>query len=255
MLRASQPKVRDRLFRDDDALTREITSYRRAEYTPEKPQSASLAAKSSSGGVGVASGPTIERAAKLAASGALSSKVVGKGDGVPLRQYRQKSPLERYSVHFSVSEMSALAAFLKDCDLAVMVNVTANYDGPTTQGTGVAKFGGVGAYEAARDAHNRFSLVRSKLHPRLWEIAEWLVMEIRHEAYGNAISMEDAGQRVFPAIKDQATRKGIALGLLKGLAWSLEQFYIRGRSAQRRERDSRFEKGTSVRVQERAGAP
>ena len=75
--------------------------------------------------------------------------------------------------------------------------------------------GGLGdVHNTIRDAYEEYHFVRDRMTQEAVQIMDWLVLELRHEATARALGLEDVGQRLFPSIRDKATRRGIAVGAL-----------------------------------------
>lgn len=166
--------------------------------------------------------PTPERTAKAAHG--VSSDAAGKGEMIPLRRYVVRTSVDSVRGHFEVEEVEAMAQFVLDAELVTRVNVTARYEGFTTRGAGHSRMGGLGnVTDDVRARHAHHEMVKRKLGPRLLEVAAWLLLEVRAERLGRSLTLSEVGHQVFPQLKDKATTRGIALGLLKSLAWRLVQ--------------------------------
>jgi hypothetical protein len=161
--------------------------------------------------------PTPERLAK----GDVGQHII-PGEG---RKFRTKSPVEHYSGQWPADVEQAFLAYVLDAHAKDRVAVTISYNG-NGGSRGSAKLGGLGnVHDAVRDAFERFEWVRDRLTLGSVQILDWLVLELRHEATARSVNLEDAGQRLFPAIRDKATRRGIALGRLLGAGDELAKLY------------------------------
>lgn len=161
--------------------------------------------------------PTEHRLAK----GDVGQHII-RGEG---RKFRTKSPVEHYSGQWPSDVEQAFLAYVLDAHAKDRVAVTISYDG-NGGSRGTAKLGGLGnVHDAVRDAFERFEWVRDRLTLGSVQILDWLVLELRHEATARSVNLEDAGQRLFPAIRDKATRRGIALGRLLGAGDELAKLY------------------------------
>lgn len=129
------------------------------------------------------------------------------------RKFKTKSPVEHYSGQWPSHVESAFETFVFDSEAGEYGRVTVNYGG---SGGGVPgnSLGGLGnASDRARDAHERYVWVRSRLSPEALETLDSLVLQLRADAH--TVNLETFGQRLFPSIRDRATRRGISIGALR----------------------------------------
>jgi hypothetical protein len=165
--------------------------------------------------------PTPERVLK--ASEGIDGVLMGRGERVGQRQYRVRHPVESYKDHFDFANQRALEAMMADSDHATRVNITANYEREGIRTAPGSKLGGLGNVpEPVRNAHARFFWVYDRLPTGLQATLKALVLQERTND-GTVLSMEKFGERLFPEIKDRATRKGISLGALWALSEQLVQ--------------------------------
>lgn len=161
--------------------------------------------------------PTPERMAK----GDVGQHVI-RNEG---RKFRTKSPVEHYSGQWPADVEQSFLAYVMDAHTKDRVQVTISYDS-NGGGRGGAKLGGLGnVHDTVRDAYERFHWVRDRLTEGSVQVLDWLVLELRNEATARAVTLEDAGQRMFPGIRDRATRRGIAIGRLLGAGDELARLY------------------------------
>lgn len=161
--------------------------------------------------------PTPQRLAK----GDVGQHIIA-GEG---RKFRTKSPVEHYSGQWPADVEQAFLAYVLDAHAKDKVAVTISYNGNGGGGSN-GRLGGLGnVQDRTRDAYERYHWIREKLTQRSVEVLDWLVLELRNEATARAISLEDAGQKLFPSIRDKATRRGIAIGRLLGAGDELAKFY------------------------------
>lgn len=179
--------------------------------------------------------PTPERLAK----GDVGQHIIA-GEG---RKFRTKSPVEHYSGQWPSEVEQAFLAYILDAHAKDRVAVTISYN---SNGGGAAhgRLGGLGnVHDATRDAFERYQFVRDRMTQDAVQIMDWLVLELRTEATARAIGLEEVGQRLFPSIRDKATRKGIAVGALlmagKELAKYLRLFSVLS-GDRRREREMKM---------------
>jgi hypothetical protein len=165
--------------------------------------------------------PTPERVLK--ASEGIDGVLMGKGERVGQRQYRVRHPVDSYKDHFDFANQRALESMIADSEYATRVNVTANYEREGIRTTPGTRMGGLGdVADALRMAHARFYWVYDRLPSGLQATLKALVLQERTND-GTVLSMEGFGARLFPEIKDRATRKGISLGALWALSEQLVQ--------------------------------
>lgn len=150
--------------------------------------------------------PTPERLAK----GDVGQHII-RGEG---RKFRTKSPVEHYSGQWPSDVEHAFVQYIKTAHAKDRVAVTISYNS-NGGGSGHGRLGGLGnVQDATRDAYEEYHFVRDRMTQEAVQIMDWLVLELRTEATARVIGLEDVGQRLFPSIKDKATRRGIAVGAL-----------------------------------------
>jgi hypothetical protein len=161
--------------------------------------------------------PTPQRLAK----GDVGQHII-PGEG---RKFRTKSPVEHYSGQWPSDVEQAFLAYVLDAHAKDRVAVTISYNS-NGGGSGHGRLGGLGnVHDRTREAFERYHWIREKITERSVEVLDWLVLELRNEATARAVSLEDAGQKLFPNIRDKATRRGIAIGRLLGAGDELAKFY------------------------------
>lgn len=178
--------------------------------------------------------PTPQRLAK----GDVGQHIIA-GEG---RKFRTKSPVEHYSGQWPADVEQAFLAYVLDAHAKDRVAVTISYNS-NGGGSGHGRLGGLGnAHDATRDAFERFHFCRDRMTQEAVQIMDWLVLELRTEATARAIGLEEVGQRLFPSIRDKATRRGIAVGALlmagKELAKTMRLFAVLS-GDRKREREMR----------------
>lgn len=186
-------------------------------------QSSPLAFKSSVP-VGNPNDPTPQWMAK---AGNVASQVVGRGDVVPLRRYRQKHVIEQHGDKLDMSKRSALERFMGDSTHAMRVAVA----DPNRSGGHAApgsRLGGLGNVpQHVRDGHARHEWVWGRLPPDLQSVANALVTREMIKPDGTPFSLEDFGAHMFPSVQDKNRRWGAAAGALWALAGALVFLYRR----------------------------
>lgn len=161
--------------------------------------------------------PTPERLAK----GDVGQHII-RGEG---RKFRTKSPVEHYSGQWPSDIEHAFVNFIRDAHTKDRECVTISYNG-NGGGSGHGRIGGLGdVQKATRDAYERFHWVRDRLTIGALQVLDWLVLELRNDPAARSLNLEDAGARLFPSIKDKATRRGIAIGRLLGAGDELAALY------------------------------
>lgn len=161
--------------------------------------------------------PTPERLAK----GDVGQHIIA-GEG---RKFRTKSPVEHYSGQWPSDVEQAFLAYVLDAHAKDKVAVTISYNGNGGGGSN-GRLGGLGnVHDSTRDAYERYHWVREKMTLGAVEILDWLVLELRNESTNRVFGLEDAGQKLFPSIRDKAMRRGIAIGRLLGAGDELAKFY------------------------------
>lgn len=178
--------------------------------------------------------PTPERLAK----GDVGQHII-RGEG---RKFRTKSPVEHYSGQWPSEVEQAFLAYILDAHAKDRVSMTISYNS-NGGGSSHGRIGGLGnVQDRTRDAFERYEFVRQRLTQEAVQIMDWLVLELRTEAAAKSIGLEDVGQRLFPSIRDKATRRGIALGALlmagRELCKTLRLFHVLS-ADRRREREMR----------------
>jgi hypothetical protein len=141
------------------------------------------------------------------------------------RKFRTKSPVEHYSGQWPSEVETAFLGYILDAQTKDKVAVTISYNS-NGGGAGHGRIGGLGnVHDAVRDAFERYNWVRDRLTSGSIQVLDWLVLEVRYEHTARSVNLEDAGQRLFPTIRDKATRRGIAIGRLLGAGEELAQLY------------------------------
>lgn len=178
--------------------------------------------------------PTDSRLAK----GDVGQHIIA-GEG---RKFRTKSPVEHYSGQWPADVEQAFVRYIVTAHAKDRVSVTISYNGNGAGGSG-GRLGGLGnVHDAVRDAYEEFHFCRDRMTQEAVQIMDWLVLELRTEATARAIGLEEVGQRLFPSIRDKATRRGIAVGALlmagKELAKTMRLFAVLS-GDRKREREMR----------------
>jgi hypothetical protein len=218
-LKASTEQIRVYNLRRKREIEEAIAQATEAER--ERRRAEKARARSQRGISGKDIAPTPERLVK----GGISLQPVYNAQGFQeARVYRSKGPVEHYAMDWPHDIYNAFRAFIADAHTSETSGITLNYEG-SARGS-ASKLGGLGnVHDRVRDAFERFHWVRDRLTMGSVAILDWLVLEVRREATGQALSMQDVGHRIFPAIRDKATAKGIAIGRLVGAGEELAALY------------------------------
>lgn len=205
MLAAAAERVRgsrERLHRQANPLR-----YRQAEAVKEAS--------------GMETAPTAQRVAK----GGVALHPIYNAQGIAERRvYRSKGPVESYAETWPNDVYNAFVDFIVDARAADGPPITIDYN--RNGGSSLGKLGGLGnVHDKVRDAYSRFMWVRERLTGGSCHILDWLVLEVKREATGQAMTLSDVGTKIFPAFRDKATSKGIAIGRLLGAGDELAKLY------------------------------
>jgi hypothetical protein len=161
--------------------------------------------------------PTPQRLAK----GDVGQHIIA-GEG---RKFRTKSPVEHYSGQWPADVEQAFLAYVLDAHAKDKVAVTISYNGNGGGGSN-SRLGGLGnVQDRTRDAYERYHWIRDRLTVGSLQIMDWLVLEMRNDASARSVGLEDAGQRLFPSVRDKTMRRGIAIGRLLGAGDELAALY------------------------------
>lgn len=161
--------------------------------------------------------PTPQRLAK----GDVGQHIIA-GEG---RKFRTKSPVEHYSGQWPADVEQAFLAYVLDAHAKDKVAVTISYNGNGGGGSN-GRLGGLGnVQDRTRDAYERYHWIRDRLTVGSLQIMDWLVLEMRNDASARSVGLEDAGQRLFPSVRDKTMRRGIAIGRLLGAGDELAALY------------------------------
>jgi hypothetical protein len=173
--------------------------------------------------------PTPQRHAKMT-NGVTKTVVIPGADKVPaVSTHREKPPMEKFENHFTADELAVYHLFTRQAERVTQANLartTSNYEGVSGGGQG-PRSGSVP--DRLRNDYQMFQWVWTHLEYRHKVVAWRMVLAERFDTTGQMMTPEDLG-KLCSNFSDKATRKGIALGLIKGTLWSLEDLYRRYRA-------------------------
>lgn len=159
------------------------------------------------------------------ANGHMAKTTVGRGEIVPVRQYRIKNPVEQHGDKLGMDKRSALERFLQDSSYAMRVSVS----DPNRSGgfaSPGSRLGGLGnAPQHVRDGHARHEWVIGRLNQEMLWTANALVFRELLKPDGTAFSVEDFGAQMFPSVQDRNRRWGAGAGALWALSAELVRLY------------------------------
>lgn len=174
--------------------------------------------------------PTTERQAKEPYGFSVEQKPGG------IASHQVRTAFDEHAGRFTANEVAIADQLLNDSDDATRVNIICSrtYTGMPYTGGG-EQAGHISHLQ--REAHARFNWVMRHIDERFRAVIAALVLGLRYEATGKALSVEDIGRQAS-LWKDKATNKGVGVGLLKGALWRVGEAYKEYRLHEQRRKEA-----------------
>jgi hypothetical protein len=157
--------------------------------------------------------------------GQIEKYIAGRGEVVPVKTHRLKSPIEQAGQRFEITEYGALRRYLEDADVILAGGLRIS-NWQSTGGGGAARLGGLGEVDQEyRDRLARHEWIESRLPPKVLETAKALVSRELLRPDRTPFSLEDFGGYLLPSVIDKNRRWGVSAGALCLLADTLVALY------------------------------